>query len=271
MSVREHFLRSHHVILAALPILWIVAGCGRPSDGAAESARIDRAAPVPPPPGNLRYPNGPVVILGASYARGWTLNLGKVAVVNRGHEGHQSWELLGRFDKDVVVSAPRAVIVWGFINDVFRAPRDGVDPALERARNSIVRMVQIARQNGIEPILATEVTVRPPDTFGERLAGLAGRLLGKTSYQARINSHVTATNQWMREFAAREEVLLLDLERALSGPDGMRRPEFAADDGSHISPAGYDALKTYAVPILRHRFESRSSAAANDSVRLRAA
>ena len=45
-------------------------------------------------------------------------------VINRGVAGQQSFELLARFDNDVVPERPRAVILWGFINDIFRAPSD---------------------------------------------------------------------------------------------------------------------------------------------------
>jgi hypothetical protein len=45
-------------------------------------------------------------------------------------------------------------------------------------------------------------------------------------------------------------VQLLDLERALRGPNGSRKSEYTAADGTHISPAGYAALTQYAAGIL---------------------
>ena len=74
--------------------------------------------------------------------------------------GQQTFELAARFDADVASVRPRAVIVWGFINDVFRAPPGQVDAAIARARRSTEEIVGKARQAGIEPILATEVTLR---------------------------------------------------------------------------------------------------------------
>ena len=74
------------------------------------------------------YPDGPVVVLGASYAGGWQLEpIAGVSVVVRGVSGQQSFEVLERFERDVVSAKPRAVILWGFINDIFRAPAAEID------------------------------------------------------------------------------------------------------------------------------------------------
>ena len=51
-------------------------------------------------------------------------------MINRGVNGEQSFEMLKRFDSDVVATKPRAVILWGFINDVFRVAPGGHDAAL---------------------------------------------------------------------------------------------------------------------------------------------
>ena len=55
---------------------------------------------------------------------------------------------------------------------------------------------------------------------------------------------------WLRDTARSERLLLLDLETAVAGKDGERLKHFASPDGSHISPAGYAALREYAAPIL---------------------
>jgi uncharacterized SAM-binding protein YcdF (DUF218 family) len=205
--------------------------------------------------------NRPVVILGASYAAGWKLpDLDGIPVVNAGVPGEQSFEMLARFESDVVAVHARAVVLWGFINDLFRA--GDTAQALKRMRESYTEMTKRARTQGIEPIVATEVTIRPPNTFMETMTGMIGALLGKQSYQDRINAHVMEGNQWLREMARREGLLVLDFEVTLAGADGRRRrQEFANDDGSHIPPAGYEALTKYARPILsdRLRASNRSS------------
>ena len=192
-----------------------------------------------------------VVVLGASYAGGWDLpGAGKMTIVNKGASGQQSFELLERFDAGVVAQQPRFVVIWGFINDIFRSDRAAMDQTLARAKASFVEMITRARAHGVEPILATEVTIRPPSSWSETAAGWVGGLLGKKSYQDVINGHVLAMNTWIRETAAREKLLLLDLQPVVSDSSQRRERRFANPDGSHISAEGYAALTAYALPLL---------------------
>jgi uncharacterized SAM-binding protein YcdF (DUF218 family)/lysophospholipase L1-like esterase len=223
----------------------VVAAIGLPPVMMApDSSAVPPGAPVHP------APSGKVVILGASYAAGWMPAIPGVQVVNKGITGQQTFELRDRFDRDVVAEKPRAVIIWGFINDVFRADRAKVGESLQRARTSIEAMVAAARANGIEPILATEVTMGPRLEWSEWFAGWVGWAMGKSSYQDYVNGHVLATNQWLRDYAAREHLLLLDLQPVVSDANNLRQKAYSKVDGSHLTPAGYEALSRYAVPIL---------------------
>jgi lysophospholipase L1-like esterase len=117
-------------------------------------------------------------------------------------------------------------------------------------RRSYTEMIERSRQNGIEPVLATEVTIRPPASWMNSLASIVGAIRGRESYQAGINRRVIEGNQWLADEARREGLLLLDLQATLAEAGGMRRPEFTQEDGSHIAPAGYAAITEYALPIL---------------------
>lgn len=197
----------------------------------------------------------PIVLLGASYAGGWQLPpVAGRPVVNKGVAGQQSWEMLERFDRDVVASHPSAVIVWGYINDIFRSSREDVARAQTRARASFEEMIRKARAAGIEPIVATEVPMSQNESWSEWLAWLVGSALGKQSYQDYINARVTELNAWLRDVARREHILLLDLHGAVADARGNRRKGLSNEDGSHISPAGYAALTQYAVPLLESHF-----------------
>ena len=207
----------------------------------------------------IANPSGPIVVLGASYAGGWPIDrIAGTDVINKGMSGQASFEVLERFERDVAAAKPRAVVLWGFINDIFRADGDAT-AAVERVRTSYTRMVGLARERGIEPILATEVTVRPMGSWMNSLASVIGTLRGKESYQARINRHVIDTNRWLVDLARREGLLLLDFQSTLAEGGGMRRAEFTQDDGSHITPAGYAALTSYATPILEAHLARRVS------------
>jgi lysophospholipase L1-like esterase len=208
----------------------------------------------PKPEYPLRNPNGPLVVLGASYAASWPLaTVAGRHVINKGVAGQQSFEMLQRFEHDVARQAPRAVLLWGFINDVFRAPVPDVDGVLARTRQSYQEMIRLARAHGIEPIVATEVTVRPPASWTNTVASWIGWLRGKRAYQDQINDHVLATNRWLADLAAKEGLLLLDFQAVLAEDGGRRRAEFTREDGSHITPAGYDVLTAYARPVLEKR------------------
>ena len=193
----------------------------------------------------------PVVLLGASYLAAWTLSaIGGRPVVNRGVPGNQTHEYLERFERDVVALRPRAVVVWGIDNDVIRAPLGATAEACRRAERNLESLVWLARACGIETILATDLTLRPPERWVEGLAALAGRLRGKEGYQQRINAHVLRLNMAIRALAARTRAHLLDLQPLLSEPGGMRARAYAKPDGSHVTDAGYAAISAYAVPRL---------------------
>lgn len=222
------------------------------------------APAVPPRPGQGSHPSGqpgPIVVLGASYAGGWSLDaVAGSRVIVAGVAGQQSFEMAERFDRDVAAHAPRAVVLWGFINDVFRAPRSDIDAAMARTRNTFTALVARAEQAGIEAVLATEVPITTRGAWQDRAMALVGRLLRRPGYQDYVNGHVAATNAWLREFARARGLLLLDLARVVSTPDGVRRREFAQDDGSHLTPAAYEALTRYSRPVLERRFGAGAAA-----------
>jgi len=189
-----------------------------------------------------------IVLIGASYAGGWDpgRSIAGYRMVNRGVSGQESVEMLARFETDVLALKPDAVIIWGFINDVFRSDRTKIEQTLKRTRDSILAMVASARKEGITPVLATEVTIRGKEGWPESFQAIVGSLLGKQSYQDYVNGHVVSTNRWIRDLAVREGILLLDLESVLADQQGVRRKELSQPDGSHISQRGYEALTRYA-------------------------
>jgi lysophospholipase L1-like esterase len=192
-----------------------------------------------------------LVVIGASYARAWPIeSIGGRRVVNRGINGNQSFEMLARFQEDVLDLKPSTVIIWGFINDIFRSEPDNIDQTLERIRLSMAAMYERAASQGIDVIFATEVTIREPKGIVNMFAGIVGRLFGKTSYQSYINDLVVATNHRLKSFAEEHDVLVLDFAAVLADDDGRRQSRYAVDDGSHLSDSAYAALSAYATERL---------------------
>jgi hypothetical protein len=174
---------------------------GHPEKGAPEYA------------GEVSNPAGPIVILGASYAGSWPLgSVDGIPVINAGVAGQRTRQMLERFDRDVVAKRPRAVLIWGFINDLFSA--DDPRQANDGVRAAYQEMIARARAAGIEPIVATEITARSPGGIMNSARALLGTALGKTSYFDRINEHVMSVNGWLLELARTEGLLVCDLQAA---------------------------------------------------------
>lgn len=186
------------------------------------------------------------VIIGASYVAGWEIyEIENLTFVNKGVSGETSTEMLHRFDRDVIALRPFAVIIWGCINDVFNANPDAIDSAIDKTKNNFIAMIKLAEDNGIRPILTTELTIRCQSSWTATIANRIGKILGRASYQDYINNQVRSLNRWIIEYASSQNIMLLDFHAALSDEQGLRQKEYAVADGSHISTSGYAKLSAY--------------------------
>lgn len=187
-----------------------------------------------------------IVILGASYAKNWNLTgLQGFKVVNKGTGGEQTHEVLGRFDQDVLALNPRAVILWGFINDIFRSSPEDLPGKLARTRQNIQFMVDQAVRHRISPLLVTEVTMPSPTKWSDRAVGWLAAVRGKQSYREYVNLHVRETNRWIRNLALERKLVLLDFEVLLADKQGNRKLEYTTEDGTHLSDQAYVKLTHY--------------------------
>jgi lysophospholipase L1-like esterase len=200
-----------------------------------------------------------LLIFGASYAGSWgTPALPGYRVVNRGVGGEQTKHMRARFQRDVVAADPDVVLIWGHINnitqsDILSAGPERAQALKESAREDYLAMVGQARAAGIDVMLATEIPLAEPAGLVNEARALLGRLRGKQSYSAQVNAHVRELNGFVRKLAAKEGLSLLDFELAFAPEGGPRKPEYAAEDRSHVTAAGYKALTAYAVAELGKR------------------
>ncbi len=187
-----------------------------------------------------------LLIFGASYARNWMVDeIMGCRVVNKGLGGNQSFEMRDRFETDVIPEKPQYILVWGFINDIFKSDPNKLAETKQGIKENFQTIVSKSRINGIRPILATEITMGNPGGFIHSIVRFKNRVLGIPSYQSQINQHVIEINDWLRKYAERESVPLLDFHKALAEEGGNRKSAFVKEDGSHVSPAGYQALTEY--------------------------
>ena len=194
----------------------------------------------------LQPDDRPTVVLGASYAASWSIDkLSGRRIINKGVDGNQSHEMSDRFTQDVLLEEPAQVLVWGFINDIFRSEPDNYEATKQRVLDEYLKMIEAAEANSIEVIIATEVTIREPSGFSNWIASIIGRALGKKSYQDMINGHVVELNAQLSYLAQTYGITVLDFQSLLADTDGKRRSEFAIDDGSHLTERAYDVLTKF--------------------------
>jgi lysophospholipase L1-like esterase len=203
----------------------------------------------------LTHPDGPIVLLGDSDAQGWKLErIGDIQVLNKGHAGDRTRDMMTRFERDVIAVSPRAVIVFGFDNDLFDPPGKSYERAGIEIRENYERMTRQALQHGIEPILGTGLTEGHRPGVYAALRRRIDDLAGRSAYEDRLNREILDINAWLRMYASQQGVLLLDLQPAVSDSAHYRLPEYAASDGSHISEQGYAALTKFIEPVLLAHF-----------------
>ena len=211
----------------------------RPVTGAAMS---DRQTVV-------THPSGPIVILGASYAAGWhpSVPASRSSTAGRRPAVVSTARAIRARRR---AAAPRAVIVWGFINDVFRAPPASIDASIQRERDTSPAR-RGWRRHGIEPILTTEVSIRGPEHVVRDVRQLGGLDDGERAVSGRHQPAVRETNVWLR-VSGRASACCCSISRVWWRTKPVSVVvEFATEDGSHIPDAGYAALAAYACPCWR--------------------
>jgi lysophospholipase L1-like esterase len=183
--------------------------------------RADNAAlaaqPVPP---------DRVVFMGDSITQLWGIaepqDFG-ASRVNRGISGQTTPQMLLRFKQDVLALKPKAVHILAGVNDI--AGNTG-PTTLEDIENNIASMVELAKAHGVQVILATPLpagkfTWAPQLTPGPQVAQYA---------------------DWVRRYAAAQDLVLADYYPVLATPDGALKPELGPD-GVHPNKDGYALMR----------------------------
>lgn len=170
-----------------------------------------------------------IVFMGDSITQLWGLaepaDFGP-ARVNRGISGQTTPQMLLRFSQDVLSLKPAAVHILAGINDV--AGNTG-PTTLEDVQNNIMSMVELAKAHGVTVILATPL---PADKF-------------TWAPQMKPAPTVIAYANWVRQYAAEQDLVLADYYPVLATQTGGLKPDLGPD-GVHPNKAGYALMK----PIL---------------------
>lgn len=177
------------------------------------------------------------VLLGDSITEGWagadpdffTAN----NLVGRGISGQTTSQILVRMREDVVKLKPKYVVILCGINDIALNPGHAVN--VETAVGSVMSMCEIAKANGIKPVVCS--------------------LLG--SYNIRWRPEVKDSfeqvqkfNDLLRAYAKEKHIKYVDYFTLLSDGTGKIRSEYSGDT-VHPNLAGFKVMEPYLLGFLK--------------------
>lgn len=170
-----------------------------------------------------------VVFLGDSITEYWAQTPSApftASRLNRGISGQTSQQLVLRFRQDVLGLKPRIVLMQAGVNDVLgNTGLIGPDAFIANFET----LIDLAQAHGITVVIGS--------------LPAASSLPGRADIA--VPARVADLNRRLRDLAARRGVGFADYFAALAGPDGLPRPGLS-EDGVHLTPAGYAAIRPVA-------------------------
>lgn len=217
------------VIFTALLSLWAIFAAAQPQVG--DWAKFGRYSEA-----NKSVTTSPkVVFMGDSITDFWvdadpdffTSN----NFIGRGISGQTTSHMLVRFRRDVIDHKPEYVVILAGTNDV---AKNLGEIAPENSLGNIISMCEIARANGIKPIICS---ILPCNFFYWR-----PEVKGQ-------EKEIIALNELLKEYAASADIPYVDYHSAMKDDkDGL--PKKYADDGCHPNKEGYAKMKEIVIKYL---------------------
>jgi len=182
-----------------------------------------------------------VVFMGNSITIGWS---GKVPeffndkpYINRGISGQTTPQMLLRFRQDVIDLSPKVVLILAGTNDI--AGNTG-PISLEQIMGNISSMAELARANGIEPILCS---VLPAERY-------------QWKPSKKPDKKIPLLNAMIQKYANEKDLIYLDYFGALAN-DKMGLDKDLAEDGVHPTRKGYLIMEPLAEAAIVRALERR--------------
>lgn len=195
--------------------------------------------------GNESYSPRHVVLLGASVGGAWNIPdlPGRIGNSEYTFEylceysADKSEDLASLFDREQ--GTPDAIIIKECSAFFPGEP--------EKIKALIKGWVGECRDKEIVPVLATVV---PVVRFFPLRIFLLNLFHGKWRYPKDPSEAINEFNDWVRDYAREEDLVVLDLAAALSSGSGYLRFGFARRDGFHINEKAYRELDKIMIPTM---------------------
>ena len=177
-----------------------------------------------------------VVFMGNSITEQWYSQRPDFFLANnyagRGISGQTTYQMVARFQSDVVNLSPKYVVILAGTNDIAR--NSGVI-SLKHIFQNIKSMCQIAKYNKIRPIICS---VLPVYEYPWR------KELGV------VAESIKELNNMLRVYAEENRVVYVDLHSEMSDSRGGL-PTEVSPDGVHLNSSGYGVMERIIQPVLK--------------------
>ena len=177
-----------------------------------------------------------VVFMGDSITDGWKLASyfpGK-PYINRGISGQTTPQMLIRFRPDVIALKPKVIVILAGTNDL--AGNTG-PMTIEAIEDNLASMFELARSSGIHVVVAS---VLPVSDYSKNKDGVP---INRTT--RRPPEQIKALNEWIKRYAAQNDLTYLDYFSAMVDQKGFLKEELS-NDGLHPNEKGYVIMQPLA-------------------------
>jgi lysophospholipase L1-like esterase len=152
--------------------------------------------------------------------------------LGRGIGGQTSAHMLVRFKTDVIDLQPKAVVIMAGTNDV---AHNDFWVAPEQVVNNVISMCELARANGIIPIISS-ITPCTGFVWRPEIEG-AGQI-------------IVEINRNLKAYAEANDIVYVDYHSALAD-ENMGLPKTLSDDGCHPNPDTYYTMEEMVLEAIR--------------------
>ena len=192
------------------------------------------------------------VLFGDSITRNWAgldqAWLDEHHFVGRGISGQTTMQMLPRFRSDVIELHPEYAVILAGANDI---ARNNGYISVEHIFGNLVSMVELARANGIKPVMCT---LCPAREIGWH------RRVGDPRPQ------IAQLNELIKAYAAEQGIPLVDYHSVMRGPDDGMDPRYERD-AVHPNLAGYKVMEKALLEVLSQPMQVMSFNVRNASAK----